>query len=162
MSKETSLALNCYQFFFFTWFDGDCKPCQASPGGGSFLCGESAARDTSVAFETVMKLYFVKQGSIEFYYTKDSTQESDGWVSGLFSFYIDETVVLEDDNVNDNPDEWKYFKYDVYPGMKELTFLYQKYNSDQNAKMAFEIKSLRITGTEYSDLTCKKCELGFS
>lgn len=71
-----------------------------------------------------MKLYFVKKGSIEFYYTKDSTQEKDGWISGLFSFYIDETVVLEDDNVNDNPDEWKYFKYDVYPGMKELTFLY--------------------------------------
>lgn len=71
-----------------------------------------------------LKLYFVKKGKIEFIYTKDSTKEKDGWVSGIFSFYIDETVVLEDDSLNDDPDEWKYFAIDVYPGMKEISFIY--------------------------------------
>ena len=82
----------------------------------------------------------MKKGSIEFYYTKDSTLEEDGWISGLFSMYVDETVVLEDDSLNDNPDEWKYFKYEVYPGMKEITLIYQKFSSEANSKMTFEIK----------------------
>lgn len=108
----------------FSWFNSDCSVCEPSPGGGSLLCGEATAKDTSVAFELVLKLYFVKKGKIEFLYTKDSTKEKDGWISGLFSFYVDESVVLEDDNVNDHPDEWKYFSIDIYPGMKEITFLY--------------------------------------
>lgn len=58
----------------------------------------------------------------------------------MFSFYVDESVVLEDNKVSDNSDEWKYFKYDVFPGMKELTFLYQKYNSEENKDMRLEIK----------------------
>lgn len=140
MARETSLSLDCYEFNLFSWTETECKPCSASSGGGSFVCGEADARDTTVAFESVLKLYFVKKGSIEFYYTKDSTQEADGWISGLFSLYVDETVVLEDESLNDNPDEWKYFKYDVYPGMKEITFLYQKFSSEANSKMTFEIK----------------------
>lgn len=102
----------------------DCQACSPSTGGGSLECGTASARDTSVAFETVMRLYFVKRGKIEFLYRKDSTKEKDGFISGIFSFYIDDTSVLDDNNVNDDPNEWKYFSYDIYPGMKEITLLY--------------------------------------
>jgi hypothetical protein len=37
---------------------------------------------------------------------------------------VDELTVLEDNDLADDPNEWKYFSYDIYPGMKELTFLY--------------------------------------
>ena len=66
-----------------------------------------------MAFETIMKLYFVKNGKIEFLYRKDSTKEQDGWVSGIFSFYADDTSVLDDNDLEDNHDDWKYFSYDV-------------------------------------------------
>ena len=62
----------------------ECNTCYASDGGQSLLCGLASARDTSVAFETILKLFFVKKGKIEFLYKKDSTQEKDGWVSGFF------------------------------------------------------------------------------
>ena len=93
------------------------------------------ARNTSVAFEAIFKVYLVKKGTIEFLYRKDSTQETDGFVSGFFSLYVDETSILDDNNLNDDPNEWKYFSYDVYPGMKELSFIYQKYNSEANKDM---------------------------
>lgn len=46
--------------------------------------------------------------------------------------------------------------------MKELTFLYQKFNSEENKNMKLEIKQLRITGTGYADLECSKCKSGYS
>lgn len=100
-----------------------------------------------MAFEMTLKLYFVKKGKIEFLYTKDSTKEKDSWVSGIFSFYIDESAMLEDDSVKDDPNEWKYFSIDVYPGMKEVSFIYQKFNSKENKDMKMKIKQLRVTGT---------------
>ncbi|CDW77764.1 UNKNOWN [Stylonychia lemnae] len=162
MSRKTSLSRNCYQYYWFSWFQKDCEPCSTTPGGASFTCGEASVMETSVAFETILKVYFVKKGKIEFQYTKDSTKESDGWISGLFQFFIDDIAVLEDQSLNDDPSEWKSFSYEVYPGMKELTFMYQKYNSDQNKDMRLELKSLRITGTEYSDLECRQCSFGYS
>ena len=103
-------------------------------------CGEAKARDTSVAFETDMKLYFAKKGKIEFLYRKDSTKEKDGWISGFFSFYVDGNSVLDDSKVNDNPNEWKHFSYEVLPGMRDLNFIYQKYNTENNKNMKLEIK----------------------
>ena len=79
-----------------------------------------------------LRLYFVKKGKVEFLYKKDSTKEKDGWVSGFFSFFVDNVSVLDDSVVNDDPTEWKYFSYDLFPGMKELSFIYQKYNTDSN------------------------------
>jgi hypothetical protein len=70
------------------------------------------------------RLYFVKKGKIEFLYRKDSVRERDGWVSGQFSFFVDDIAVLEDSNLMDNPFEWKHFKFDVYPGLKEISFVY--------------------------------------
>jgi len=96
MTKYTSLTRNCYEYFWFSWYTKDCSICSPTPGGGSYTCGEATARDTTVAFETIMKVYFVKKGIIEFQYTKDSTQETDGWISGLFQFFIDDIAVLED------------------------------------------------------------------
>lgn len=118
----------------------DCKPCQASPGGGSLTCGEATARDTSVAFEVAYKLYFVKTGRISFLYRKDSTKEKDGWVSGLFSLFIDDSSVLDDNTINDDPNEWKYFSIDVHPGMRDINFIYQKFNNEVNSHMKMEIK----------------------
>lgn len=146
----------------YTWIESDCELCAPSPGGGSYICGESKARDTSVAFETVMRLYFVKKGQIEFLFTKDATTEKDGWISGVFQFFVDDEVVLEDVDVNDDPDEWKYFTIDVYPGMKEITFLYQKFNSEENKNLKLEIKQLWVTGTDYADTKCQKCSAGYS
>ncbi len=40
----------------------------------------------------------------------------------------------------DNPLEWKHFKFEVYPGLKEISFVYQKFNSEQNADMHLNIK----------------------
>lgn len=71
-----------------------------------------------------MKVFFVKKGKVEFLYRKGSSREKDGWISGIFSFYVDEVSLIDDDDLNDDPNEWKYFSYDVYPGMKEMTFLY--------------------------------------
>jgi hypothetical protein len=48
--------------------------------------------------------------------------------------------VLEDSNLMDNPLEWKHFKFEVYPGLKEISFVYQKFNSEQNADMHLDIK----------------------
>jgi len=45
----------------------------------------ASARDTSAAFETTLKLYFVKQGKVEFLYKKDSTKEKDGWNQESFN-----------------------------------------------------------------------------
>ncbi len=104
--------------------NSECEVSKASPGGGALVAGEAKARDTTVAFEMTLKLYFVKKGKIEFLYTKDSTKERDSWISGIFSFYIDESAMLEDDSINDDPKEWKYFSIDVYPGMKEVSFIY--------------------------------------
>lgn len=46
--------------------------------------------------------------------------------------------------------------------MKELSFLYQKFNSEENKNLKLEIKQLRITGTEYSDFSCTPCSAGYS
>jgi hypothetical protein len=100
------------------------------------FCGDATARDTSVAFDMTFRLYFVKKGRIEFTYKKDSVRERDGWVSGYFSLFIDNVSVLDDSNLIDDPMEWKHFSFDIYPGMKEISFIYQKYNSDLNAYMS--------------------------
>lgn len=81
------------------------------------VCGTAEAIDTSIAFETVMRIYFVKHGKIEFLYKKDSTQEEDGWTSGIFEFFVNDEVVFSDSDLNDDPNEWKLFVYDFYPGM---------------------------------------------
>jgi hypothetical protein len=70
------------------------------------------------------RLYFVKKGRIEFLYKKDSVRERDNWVSGQFSLFVDDIAVLEDSNLMDNPIEWKHFALDVYPGLKEISFVY--------------------------------------
>lgn len=72
----------------------------------------------------ILRLYFVKKGKIEFLYRKDSVKEKDGFISGIFSLYIDETPVLNDNEINEDPNEWKYFSYDIYPGMNEISFVY--------------------------------------
>jgi hypothetical protein len=107
-------------------------------------CGDASARDTSVAFEMNFKLYFVKKGRIEFLYRKDSVRERDGWISGQFSFYVDNISVLDDSNIMDDPYEWKHFSFDIYPGMKEVSFIYQKFNTDMNQLMHLEIKVITI------------------
>lgn len=155
-------SLNLYLILGFAWVASDCTPCNSTIGGGSLICGEAKARDTSVAFEMSLKQYFVKKGKIEFLYRKDSTKEKDGWISGFFSMFVDETAVLEDNNTEDDPNEWKYFAYDVFPGMKDISFIYQKYNTEENRYMGFEMKELKVIGTEYSDLECTPCTKGFS
>ncbi len=81
------------------------------------------------------RLYFVKKGRIDFTYKKDSIRERDGWISGFFSLFIDDISVLDDNNLLDDPLEWKHFGIDVYPGMKEISFVYQKFNSEFNYNM---------------------------
>ena len=81
------------------------------------------------------RLYFVKKGRIDFTYKKDSIRERDGWISGFFSLFIDDLSVLDDNNLLDDPLEWKHFSIDVYPGMKEISFVYQKFNSEFNYNM---------------------------
>ncbi len=78
--------------------------------------------------------------TIEFLYSKDSTKEADGWISGIFEVYIDDQLILSDSELNDNPDEWKYFEYDAFPGAKEVTMVYQKFNSEANQNLNLEIK----------------------
>lgn len=104
-----------------------------------------------------MKLYFVKKGKVEFLYKKDSTKEKDGWVSGFFSFFMDDISYIEDESINDDPSEWKYQSFDVFPGLHDLMFVYQKFNSEANAHMKLEIKQLRVTGIDYADLECTPC-----
>lgn len=163
--QKTSLKRHCYKFFCksyffveylvgFVWLQSECKPCTSSPIGDTFYCGESKARDTSLAFESTMELYFVKKGKIEFLYRKDSAKEKDGWMSGIFSFHIDDEALVQDDNLHDDPNEWKYFSIDVEPGLKYLSFLYQKFNSESSSHMKMEIKELRVTGLEYADESC--------
>lgn len=117
-----------------------CQNCHPSSDGSSLVCGDASARDTSVAFETTFKIQFVKKGKIEFLYKKESIRERDGWISGFFSLFIDDASVLDDNNLMDDPTEWKSFSYDIFPGMKEISFVYQKFNSDFNQYMHLEIK----------------------
>jgi hypothetical protein len=109
-----------------------------------------------------LRLYFTKKGKIEFLYKKDSTKEVDGFVSGYFSFYVDDTSVIEDSNLNDDPTEWKYFSFDVFPGLREVSFIYQKYNTEANKQMQLQIRELRVTGLDYADYECTPCTKGFS
>ena len=88
--------------------------------------------------------YFVKKGRIEFNYKKDSVRERDGWISGFFSLFIDDISVLDDNNLMDDPMQWKHFAIDVYPGMKEISFVYQKYNSEMNLDMKLQLKVFRL------------------
>lgn len=92
-----------------------------------------------------LRSYFVKKGRIEFNYKKDSVRERDGWISGFFSLFIDDISVLDDNNLMDDPMEWKHFATDIYPGMKEISFVYQKYNSDMNLDMKLQIKVFDAT-----------------
>lgn len=144
----------CYKYSWYQWITADCEPCTASPAGDALECGNSTAKNTSVAFELSLKLYFVKKGKIEFFYKKDSTQEKDGFISGFFSFYVDDTSVIEDSKLNEDQNEWKYFSYDVFPGLREASFIYQKYSTDANEHMKLQIKELRVTGLNYADLEC--------
>ncbi len=82
----------------------------------------------------------MKKGKIEFLYKKNSIRERDGWISGVFSLFIDDTSVLDDNNLMDDPDEWKSFSFDIFPGMKEISFVYQKFNSDFNQFMMLQLK----------------------
>ena len=122
--KNSYLRMTCYKYSWFMWLQDECKTCGSGKDGKALECGEATARDTSVAFQTVVRVYFVKKGKVEFLYRKDSTKEKDGWVSGIFSFYVDDTDVLDDNSITDDPNEWKYFSYEVQPGMQELTFIY--------------------------------------
>ena len=118
-----------YNCIGLSWVKEDCEVCKPSSGGASLTCGQSSAHDTSVAFEFVLALYFVKPGKIEFLYRKDSVSESGGWTSGTFTFYKDDDLLLKDMDTGDSSSDWKYFSANISSGMKSLTFLYQKYNS---------------------------------
>lgn len=107
-----------------SWISKDCEKCKASPGGTSLVCGEAAARDTTVAFEFVLRLFFVKPGKVSFLYRKDSVAENGGWVSGVLQFFQNAHPSLKDADTNDSKHEWKYFSVNVTEGMKELAFLY--------------------------------------
>lgn len=50
----------------------------------------------------------------------------------------------------------------MFPGMTEMSFIFQKYNTDSNSDLKFEIKELRVTGIEYADNECLPCTKGFS
>ncbi len=129
--------------------------CSPSREGASVQCGQASATETTTVFEFTMRMAFVKgqkifvkyrkAGQIEFLYTKETTKEKDGFISGVFQLYIDQQVVLEDTNLNDNSDQWKYFKATVEPGIKEIAFVYQKYNSIENKNMQLEIKVLSVS-----------------
>jgi hypothetical protein len=37
---------------------------------------------------------------------------------------MNELSLLEDKSLNDDPYDWKFFSYEVFPGMKEFSFIY--------------------------------------
>jgi hypothetical protein len=88
-----------------------------------------------------MRVNIVKKGKIEFYYRKDSTKERDGWISGIFSFFMDDVSILDDDDRELDPYRWKHFSFELLPGLRQLSLVYQKYNSASNAHMKFELKA---------------------
>ena len=49
---------------------------------------------------------------------------------------------MDDNNLMDDPLEWKHFAMDIYPGMKEISFVYQKFNSEKNYNMNLQLKVL--------------------
>ena len=53
-------------------------------------------RDTSVVFEFTLDAFFVKQGKIEVLYRKDSIKEEDGFISGVFEFYMGNDIIYTD------------------------------------------------------------------
>ncbi len=77
-----------------------------------------------MAFETSLKTFFVKRGKIELLYKKDSRVQLDGWTSGIFSIFMDDVSILQDSDTTDDPREWKYFSYEILPGMKEFSIVY--------------------------------------
>ena len=76
-----------YIYIEVSWISEDCENCKASPGGGSLVCGSATARNTTVAFEFVLRLFFVKPGKVSFLYKKDTIKEIGGWTSGAFTFF---------------------------------------------------------------------------
>ena len=52
---------------------------------------------------------------------------------------IDEVEVMYDDSLT-NTHEWKILTKTIEPGMKFIELIYEKYNSEENKDMMFEIK----------------------
>eukprot|EP00347_Sterkiella_histriomuscorum_P001733 403370894 len=161
-SIKSQLNRKCYKFYWQTWVEDQCTPCSSTEGGATYYCGEAQAMDTSVAFETELRVFMVKQGYIELLYRKDSVLMEDGWVSGIFEIYKDGEQIIMDNLVNDDQHSWKLFKYELNKGMNDIIISYQKYNSQPTINDKLEIKKIRIVGTDYSSTECKRCQYGYS
>ena len=96
--------------------------------------------NTTVAFELDMRMNFVKTGYIDFIYAKDTVQETSAFRSGIFDVYIDDVLIYHDEELNDDPDDWKFKSLDISEGEHEITFVYKKYNSKKNKDLQLELK----------------------
>jgi hypothetical protein len=103
----------------------------------------------------------VSKGKIEFKYKKD-TNVDNFYRNGLFRFYVNYLIEVEDLNPKNN-NKWITVVIHLEPG--KYSFLWQYYKkvySDLSTKMSLYISDILIDGTETSSLTCIQCENGIS
>ena len=87
-----------------------------------------------------MRMNFVKSGYVDIVYAKDTVQDTNTSRSGIFDIYVDDILMFHDEDLNDNPDNWKFKSLNIPEGEHEVTLVYQKYNTQATKDLMFELK----------------------
>ena len=107
--------------------------------------------------------HLIKNGELIFKYKKDTKLNEDNTKNGIFKFFINYLIEINDDEISSLNNEYKEIKINLKPGF--YTFLWQyskKINNKNDEKLKISIKNIEITGLETAELKCKKCKNGFS
>ena len=107
--------------------------------------------------------HLIENGELKFEYKKDTIIKEDNSKNGIFKFFINYLIEINDDEVSSLNNEYKEIKINLKPGY--YTFLWQYLKEIKNKddeKLKISIKNIEITGLETAALNCEKCKNGLS
>jgi hypothetical protein len=123
--------------------------------------GNSYLDDVIYASQLAFGIYLQRDGYIEFKYKKDAIGEG-YWANGLFTFYLDYDLVVDDST---NNMVWQVASFNLTKGYHNFLWSYVTYvegtNQATKSLKAF-IDYIKIDGVEYADVSCSKCVNKFS
>ena len=156
----TRFITYCYMSQAITWeFNTHCTGWSALSDGSMLVSGNT----TSVAWVQSLLIYYANivkdSGTLTVQYQKKSTSSLLG-SNGLFSIFINEEAVIEDDDASNN--HWKSVLIPLSKGINEIAFAYEKFSEEENDDHNAHIRFIEIKGTELSAHYCTQCEQGFS
>ena len=107
--------------------------------------------------------HLIENGELKFKYKKDTILNEDNSKNGIFKFFINYLIEINDDEVSSLENDYKEIKVNLKPGY--YTFLWQyskKINNKDDENLKISIKNIELTGLETAELNCKECKNGFS